>query len=90
MSSSYARLFPRRAIYKTEILMESVPFPLILAGCTYYVLSFTSMKLTSPSCLVFKYLIEFSYIYVYGTRITELQFIPLVHSLQVFEPAYDV
>lgn len=73
--------FPREPFTKLKLSWSLYPFPPILPGCAYYVLSFTSMKLTSPSCLVFKYLIEFSYLYVYGTRITELQFIPLVHSL---------
>jgi hypothetical protein len=41
MGSSYARVFPRRAIYTTEIIMEFLPFPPLLPGCTYYVVSFT-------------------------------------------------
>lgn len=73
--------FPGEPFTKLKLSWSLYLFPFILPGCTYYELSFTSMKLTSTSSLVFKYLIEFSYLYVYGTRITELQFIPLVHSL---------
>jgi hypothetical protein len=77
VGSSYARVFPRRAIYKTEIIMEFLPLS-----------PYSSLVHLLCFGLVFKYFIAFSYLDVYGTFITESQFIPLVYSLEFYSYKY--